>query len=129
MVVAARRVQKGRETVRAIKAMGGEAMFVKTDVSKAKDVQTMVKKTVDAYGRLDFSFNNSGVGGGGLVHELEEKAWDRVIDINLKGVWLCMKYQIAQMHKMVVGPLSTMHRWRVCLRHPDGRLIVQANMR
>jgi NAD(P)-dependent dehydrogenase (short-subunit alcohol dehydrogenase family) len=44
-------------------------------------------------------FNNAGVGGGGLVHELDEKVWDRVINTNLKGVWLCMKYQIAQMHK------------------------------
>ena len=99
VVVAARRVTKGRETVRAIVAAGGEAMFVKTDVSKSKDVKAMVEKTVDTYGRLDFAFNNAGVGGGGLVHELDEKVWDRVIDTNLKGVWLCMKYQIAQMHK------------------------------
>ncbi len=99
VVVAARRVTKGRETVRAIKAVGGEAMFIKTDVSKSKDVKATVEKTVAAYGRLDFAFNNAGVGGGGLAHELEEKVWDRVIDTNLKGVWLCMKYEIAQMHK------------------------------
>jgi NAD(P)-dependent dehydrogenase (short-subunit alcohol dehydrogenase family) len=56
VVVAARRVTKGRETVHAIKAAGGEATFVKTDVSKSKDVKAMVEKTVDTYGRLDFAF-------------------------------------------------------------------------
>ena len=62
MVVAARRVTKGRETVRVIRAAGGDAMFVKTDVSKSKEVKTMVEKTVKMYGRLDFAFNNAGVG-------------------------------------------------------------------
>ena len=57
----------------------------------------MVQKTVAAYGRLDCAFNNAGISGGGPLHELTEENWDRQVDINLKGMWLCMKYQIAQM--------------------------------
>jgi NAD(P)-dependent dehydrogenase (short-subunit alcohol dehydrogenase family) len=59
----------------------------------------MVQKTVEAYGSVDCAFNNAGIGVRGRLRELTEDNWDRVIDINLKGVWLCMKYEIAQMLK------------------------------
>ena len=97
VVVAARRIQQGEETVEEIRGAGGEAIFVRTDVSKAAEVESMVSRTVEAYGRLDYAFNNAGTGTGGPMHEATEEDWDRVIDVNLKGVWLCMKYEIAQM--------------------------------
>jgi NAD(P)-dependent dehydrogenase (short-subunit alcohol dehydrogenase family) len=92
-------VKGGEETVRAIHGVGGEAIFVKTDVSKAAEVEALVTKAVNTYGRLDCAYNNAGVLGSIVVptHEYTEEAWDRVININLKGVWLCMKYEIPQM--------------------------------
>ena len=89
----------GEETARMIREAGGEAVFVKTDVSIAAEVEALVAKAVETYGRLDCAHNNAGV-------ELEytdpdqrhdEETWDRIIDINLKGVWLCMKYEIPPM--------------------------------
>ena len=58
----------------------------------------MIVKAVDVYGRLDFAFNNAGIEGEGpITHEYPEEVWDRTIAVNLKGVWLCMKYEIIQM--------------------------------
>ncbi len=97
VVVAARGIQQGEETVQEIRSAGGESIFVRTDVSKAAEVESMVSQAVEAYGRLDYAFNNAGTGTGGPMHEATEEDWDRVIGVNLKGVWLCMKYEIAQM--------------------------------
>jgi NAD(P)-dependent dehydrogenase (short-subunit alcohol dehydrogenase family) len=98
VVIAARRAEEGEQTVAEIRRLGGEALFIKTDVSQAVEVEAMVQRTVDAYGRLDCAFNNAGVGGGApLLHDFSEDDWDRIVDINLKSVWLCMKYQIPQM--------------------------------
>lgn len=85
------------ETVRLIRETGGDAFFVKCDVTQAMDVESMVKKTVDTYGRLDCAFNNAGVAIPGTTVECSEEDWDRVLSVNLKGVWLCMKYEIARM--------------------------------
>ncbi len=103
VVVAARRVDEGQETVEAIRQDGGEAVFIKTDVAQATEVESMVREVVAKYGRVDYAFNNAGVASGGLLHEVTEEDWDRVVDINLKGVWLCMKYQIVQMLKQGEG--------------------------
>ncbi len=97
VVIAARRVEEGEATVAEIRRGGGEAIFVKTDVAEAADAEAMVKKAVAAYGRLDCAFNNAGVSGGALLHEVTEADWDRMMAVNLKGVWLGMKYQIIQM--------------------------------
>jgi NAD(P)-dependent dehydrogenase (short-subunit alcohol dehydrogenase family) len=97
VVIAARRVDEGMQTVEEIQQAGGEAFFVRTDVAQAAEVEALVRKTIATYGRLDCAFNNAGIGGGGLLHEFPEEDWDRIVDINLKGVWLCMKYQITQM--------------------------------
>jgi NAD(P)-dependent dehydrogenase (short-subunit alcohol dehydrogenase family) len=81
---------------------GGEALFIKTDVTKGSYVEAMVRKTVDAYGRLDYAFNNAGVLPSGNVDnffEMTEEDWDMIQGVNLKGVWLCMKYEIPQMLK------------------------------
>jgi len=97
VVVADLVVEGGEATVQAIKKAGGDAAFVKCDVSKASDVEALIKKTVDTYGRLDCAFNNAGVGPFGTTAECTEEDWDITINVNLKGVWLCMKYEILQM--------------------------------
>ena len=104
VVVSGRREKEGNECVAAIKAAGGEGLFVKADVAKAADVQAMVQKTVEKFGRLDVAFNNAGIEGTWVpIAEQAEEDWDRVIDINLKGVWLCLKYEIQQMLKQGGG--------------------------
>jgi NAD(P)-dependent dehydrogenase (short-subunit alcohol dehydrogenase family) len=85
-------------TLKGIKEAGSEGIFVQCDVSKDSDVKAMIDKTISAYGRLNFAFNNAGIEGNmTLVHECTEENWDRTININLKGVWLCMKYEIPHM--------------------------------
>jgi NAD(P)-dependent dehydrogenase (short-subunit alcohol dehydrogenase family) len=98
VVVAGRREREGSETIDLIRAAGGDGLFVKTDVSKASEVEALVQKAVEHFGRLDIAFNNAGVEGvwAPIVRQSEED-WDRTININLKGVWLCLKYEIRQM--------------------------------
>ena len=98
VVVADVNVDGGDETVRLIQDTGGEATFVRADVSNASDVSAMVDHAVQTYNRLDCAFNNAGISGGpGRIHEYTEDDWSRVLDINLTGVWLCLKYEIIQM--------------------------------
>jgi NAD(P)-dependent dehydrogenase (short-subunit alcohol dehydrogenase family) len=101
VVIADIDVKGGETTVSRIKESGGEATFVRTDVSKSDEVQALVNKTVETYGRLDFGFNNAGVnrGIGVPTADYKEEDWDIVQSINLKGIWLCMKYEIRQMLK------------------------------
>jgi len=88
----------GQETVRMIKETGGEAVFIESDVSKAADAERMVKTAVDTYERIDILYNNAGIEGTvALTAELTEEDWDRVIDTNLKGVFLGSKYAIPVM--------------------------------
>lgn len=88
----------GEQTVAQIVAAGGEAIFVKTNVSQASEVEAMVARAVSVYGRLDCAFNNAGIEEEHLpTGDSEEAAFDRIIGVNLKGVWLCMKYEIRQM--------------------------------
>jgi NAD(P)-dependent dehydrogenase (short-subunit alcohol dehydrogenase family) len=104
VVVAGRREAEGKETVDLIRAAGGDGMFVKGDVSKAADVQALIQKTVAKFGRVDVAFNNAGIEGNWIpIAEQSEEDWDRVIDINLKGTWLCLKYEIQQMLKQGGG--------------------------
>jgi NAD(P)-dependent dehydrogenase (short-subunit alcohol dehydrogenase family) len=104
VVIAGRRETEGKETVEQVRAAGGEGIFLKTDVSKATDVEALVQKTVEKFGRLDVAFNNAGIEGNWIpITEQPEEDWDRTIDINLKGVWLCLKYQIRQMLKLGGG--------------------------
>jgi len=104
VVVAGRREAEGKETIDLVRAAGGEGLFVRTDVSKAADVQALVQKTVEKFGRLDIAFNNAGIEGNWMpIAEQSEEDWDRTIDINLKSVWLSLKYQIRQMLKQGGG--------------------------
>ncbi|ELR71105.1 3-oxoacyl-[acyl-carrier protein] reductase [Fulvivirga imtechensis AK7] len=94
------------ETIDIIKKEGGEAIFIKCDVSKPADVAEMVNKTVKAFGRLDYAVNNAGIEGvNAPVHECTEENWDKTININLKGIWLCMKNEIPVMLKQGKGAI------------------------
>jgi len=106
VVVADVVVAGGEETVRLIKAAGGEASFVEADMAKAAEVEALVQKAVATYGRLDCAHNNAGIEGAtGKTADYNEADWDRVISINLTGVWLCMKYEILQMLKQGGGAI------------------------
>src|SRR2546421_11817132 len=99
LVVADMNADGGQQTVHMIRENGGEAIFVRTDVSQAVEVQALITKAVETYGRLDCAHNNAGISGGGraLTAEYAEDTWHQVIAVNLTGVWLCMKYEIPQM--------------------------------
>lgn len=99
VVVADRSSEGGRATVEGITAAGGQAVFVAVDVRVAGDVRRMVEVAVETYGRLDILFNNAGVVHISGVEEMEEEDWDRVIDTNLKGVYLACKYAIPEMKR------------------------------
>ncbi len=85
----------GQETVKLIKQAGGEALFIKTDVSNPADCEKLVSQTVEKYGRLDYACNNAGIGGEqNLTADYSLEGWQKVIGINLSGVFYCMKYEI-----------------------------------
>lgn len=92
------------ETLNRIKALGGDAIFVKCDVSKNDEVKALIDTTVKTYGRIDFAFNNAGIeGASSSTQDCSEENWDRTIDVNLKGVWLCMKHELPHMIKQKSG--------------------------
>lgn len=100
VVIGNRNEQRGAEVVAQIKAAGGQAIFQRTDVQIDADVQSLVHLAVETYGRLDNAFNNAGIEGDILpINELSEENFDKVLDINVKGVWRCMKHEIDQMLK------------------------------
>ncbi len=93
-------------TVDAIRSEGGEAIFCHCDVSSEADVRAMVEKTVSTFGRLDFAFNNAGIEGHTDNTQLcTAENWDRTLGVNLRGVWLCMKYEIPEMLKQRKGAI------------------------
>ena len=99
-------VEGGMETVEMIRRAGGESIFVRTDVSRGIEVEAMVDKTVETYGCLDCAHNNAGIGPSrSLLADCTEEEWDRVVGINLKGVWLCMKYEIPHMLRQGKGAI------------------------
>ncbi|MFT4518446.1 MAG: NAD(P)-dependent dehydrogenase (short-subunit alcohol dehydrogenase family) [Halioglobus sp.] len=100
-------VESAQATVQEIESAGRQSILVEANVTKRADVEAMVSKTIEAYGQLDCAFNNAGIEGsvGVSIDKADEDDWDRVIDINLKGVWLCLKYEIAQMLKQGSGTI------------------------
>ena len=98
IAIAARRAKEGEETVRLVKEAGSEGIFVKTDVANENDVRSLVEKTVKTYGRLDYAFNNAGIEETptSLV-EQTSNVFDQIMNVNVKGVWLSMKYEIPEM--------------------------------
>lgn len=106
VVVADVAVAEGEETAHLIETAGGKAVFVRTDVASAADVEAMVATAVREFGRLDYAFNNAGIAPRGMpVAELPEDVWHRTIAVNLTGVWLCLKHECAQMLKQGGGAI------------------------
>lgn len=97
----------GKRTVAEVEAAGGEAAFVWVDVRRSDAVKNMVDFTVERFGRLDCAVNNAGVdtAGDGRLHEVGEEAWDASITVNLKGVWWCMKHELARMVEQGSGSI------------------------
>jgi NAD(P)-dependent dehydrogenase (short-subunit alcohol dehydrogenase family) len=106
VVVADVDVAGGEETVALMQALDGSGLFVAADVSKSVAVEALVKTAVATFGSLDCAFNNAGIQGElSQTAECTEENWDRITGINLKGVWLCMKFEIAQMLKQGGGAI------------------------
>ena len=99
VVIAARRVEESTRVVQQITALGGEAHFVATDVSEAANCERMVRETLQKFGRLDCAVNNAGIVGPRftLIADVTEAEWDKVMGVNLRGAWLCMKHEIPAM--------------------------------
>ena len=99
VLLAARREPEGEAVAEEIRASGGVASFIRTDVSKWDQVEAMVQRAVDEFGALHYAFNNAGISARGTEDwlGLTEAMWDEMIDINLKGVWMCMRHQIPVM--------------------------------
>lgn len=106
VVIGARNITKGEDVVSQIQAAGGECTFVRTDVSRATDVDRLVQETIDRYGRLDCAVNNAGIEDvqKGFL-EWSEEEFDQTIAINLKGIWLSMRYEIPHMLAQGAGSI------------------------
>ena len=110
-VVTGHNIAGGQETVRLIREKGGEAEFFQCDVGREDQVAQMVADVVKTYGRIDCAFNNAGVGPDGVripygpLTELTEEIWDKVIDVNMKGLFFCLKHEILQMQKQGKGSI------------------------
>jgi len=96
--------EKGQAVAEEIKAAGGEASFVKVDISRSKDVQAMVKFAVDTYGKLDVAVNNAALTPDDKpAHDFDEDYWNRLIGVDLTGTALCLKYELKQMREQGQG--------------------------
>lgn len=97
---------ENNETTSLLKKTGAKFLFIKCDVSKESEVKAMVEKTIETFGRLDYAFNNAGIEGKSApTQDCTEENWDKVIGINLKGIWLCMKYEIPEILKQGKGAI------------------------
>ena len=106
VVVADVVAEDGEETVRLIEEADGVAIFLKTDVTQAAEVEAMISKIIETYNRLDYAHNNAGIiESRTLTADITEEIWDKVISVNLKGVWLCMKHEIPHMIKQGGGAI------------------------
>lgn len=107
VVIAARRVEQSNQVMQRIQKLGGEAHFIQTDLGSSVAIENMVKGVIDQYGRLDCAVNNAGIVGPRHtpLADVTESQWDEVMNINLKAVWLCMKYEIPAMLKQTSGAI------------------------
>jgi NAD(P)-dependent dehydrogenase (short-subunit alcohol dehydrogenase family) len=99
---------KGQETAKIIQETGGSALFLHADVTDSDSVQSMVKEAIKAYGKIDILFNNAGISGVGALHEIEPEAWDRVVQVNLRGVFLPSKHVLPYMMERRAGNIINM---------------------
>jgi NAD(P)-dependent dehydrogenase (short-subunit alcohol dehydrogenase family) len=106
VVVADVQTAGGEETARQIKQAGGDAAFVRAEISQTQEVRSLIRQTLTLFGRIDFAHNNAGIEGvRARTAALKEEDWDRVIGINLKGTWLSMKFEIPEMLKQGAGAI------------------------
>ncbi|MEM2210295.1 MAG: 3-oxoacyl-ACP reductase FabG [Nitrososphaerales archaeon] len=98
-------LQAAEETVKIIKAMGYEALAIKADVSNKNEVDSMIKKTLEAFGRIDILVNNAGIFSSTLIENITEQQWNRIMDVNLKGVLLCSQAVIKTMKNQRFGKI------------------------
>ncbi|MBI5931308.1 MAG: SDR family oxidoreductase [Chloroflexi bacterium] len=109
VVLASRNEASTLQTLRMVEEAGGEGIFVRTDVAIASDVEALIQKTLETYGQLDYAFNNAGVSGpAGPLFQLAESDFEQVMDVNLKGVWLCLKYELTAMLARGSGSIVNM---------------------
>ena len=110
----------GEETVRMIRSAGGEAIFIRADVTNETDVKNMVARTVEQYGRLDCALNNAGASDKPTAPtaECEKESWDRTIALDLTSVFLCMKYELQQMLKQGGGAIANTASEMGLIAHP-----------
>jgi NAD(P)-dependent dehydrogenase (short-subunit alcohol dehydrogenase family) len=109
VIVADTAADEGERVAEAIREAGGAAFFQRTDVTREADVERMVERAVSEFGSLDCAVNNAGVtGGGGPIQELELAEWSRTLAINLTGVFLCMKHELAVMRRQQAGAIVNM---------------------
>lgn len=98
VVLAARREDKLKAVVAALREQGAEAEYVVTDITRREDTRAAVARAVETYGRLDVAFNNAGWGAGRVpLHEMDDELYDRIMDVNVRGVWNCLREEIAVM--------------------------------
>lgn len=105
LVLAARSADALESVAAELRDAGHEVRVVVGDVTSGSDVARMVDTTVEAYGRLDGAFNNAGIGQVGLLHEISEEDFDRVMEVNVKGVWLCLREQLRVMRAQGFGSI------------------------
>jgi len=106
VVVSGRREKEGHDVIAELTALGGDAIFVTTDVSQERDVKAMIAQTLATFGRLDYAFNNAGVEQALTpLPEQTEETYDQIMDINVKGVWLSLKHEIPAMLKTCGGAI------------------------
>jgi NAD(P)-dependent dehydrogenase (short-subunit alcohol dehydrogenase family) len=98
VVIAARRTDQGEETVQEIRQAGGDSIFIRADISKPDDVEGLIAAAARKYGRIDCAFNNAAIEGSmKVLTDFTEDEFDLIMNVNLKGVWLCLKFEIQQM--------------------------------
>jgi A-factor type gamma-butyrolactone 1'-reductase (1S-forming) len=107
VIVAGRRTERGESVVSGIRSRGGEATYIRLDVTDPESVSAVVRDAVRIYGRLDCAFNNAGIPGENIkdTSQQSEQSWEAVINTNLRGVWLCMKHELAQMCRQGGGAI------------------------
>ena len=121
VVLAARTVDAGEKVVRSIESEGGQAIFVRADVAVAEDVRRMISTAVNTFGKLDVLFNNAGIVSYGKVGDESEESWDQCIDVNLKGVYLGIKYAVPEMIKNGGGSIvNNSSMWGIAATHRGG---------
>ena len=122
VVVSDVNVEIGEETVRMIQEANGECIFLQADMLESAEIEEMIGRAIDAYGRLDYAFNSAGVGPAknARIDECSIEDWDRVVNINLRSVFLCMKYELGQMLKQASGVIVNVASIYGLVGHGDG---------